>query len=505
MTGYHLTLERMADELHHLLEGRVLADAWTQQSEQIILRWSGPDDDQTVVIDTGSDVQIYLEPRLQRQRRNAASVLSQAIGQRCHAVVKVNGDRVITCVLTDARLHIQLFSGGKANVVMESDGIITDAFRKRHTLVGQPFTVTPHEERLGPLLEVEQQYYGQPIADVVRAERQSYVVERNGTITVALLPLQGWHVIEQHASILDAVRRATVLQRQTLRFQQNKRQLLDARTRELTKLQRALDHMLSDQAQADHAAKYRLMADALMSQSDVYQRNLSVLHVTAPDGSRLTIPLKPEQTLLEAAQYLYAKARRSERSAQMLRQRIPTTQERIKVLQLQLAALETCTAEHDLDAFRDPSVRSARQGQPIEAQRVFREFALGPHWTLYVGRTAANNDELTLRFGKPNDLWLHARGVSGSHCILRSTSGHAQPPENILEQAGAIAAYYSSARNASWTPVIYTQRKYVRKPKGAAVGAVTVDRERVVMVEPGLPLPSATLPQTQEDSGHPPA
>jgi len=113
-------------------------------------------------------------------------------------------------------------------------------------------------------------------------------------------------------------------------------------------------------------------------------------------------------------------------------------------------------------------------------------FRLDDVYTLYVGKSAANNDELTMRFAKQNDWWFHARGVSGSHAILRG-GGSEKPPKQILEQAAAIAAYYSHARNASYTPVVYTQRKYVRKPKGANVGAVTLERETVIMVRPSIP------------------
>lgn len=121
-----------------------------------------------------------------------------------------------------------------------------------------------------------------------------------------------------------------------------------------------------------------------------------------------------------------------------------------------------------------------------EAVKKYRVFVLDEDYTVFVGKSAANNDELTMRFAKQNDLWFHARGVSGSHAILRGPEPE-HPPKKILEQAAAIAAYYSNARNASYTPVVYTLRKYVRKPKGANVGAVTLERERVIMVTPSIP------------------
>ena len=115
----------------------------------------------------------------------------------------------------------------------------------------------------------------------------------------------------------------------------------------------------------------------------------------------------------------------------------------------------------------------------------FREFDLGEGFILYVGKNAANNDELTMKFAKPNDLWLHARGAGGSHAVLRLNSEQ-KVPKNILKKAASIAAYYSQARNAKYTPVAYTFKKYVRKPKGANTGSVIICKEEVIMVEPGL-------------------
>lgn len=87
-----------------------------------------------------------------------------------------------------------------------------------------------------------------------------------------------------------------------------------------------------------------------------------------------------------------------------------------------------------------------------------------------------------MRFAKHNDLWFHARGVSGSHAVLRH-NGKGKTQKILLKKR----LPYSSARNASYTPVAYTEKKYIRKPKGAHPGAVVMEREKVVMVSPGLP------------------
>jgi len=104
-----------------------------------------------------------------------------------------------------------------------------------------------------------------------------------------------------------------------------------------------------------------------------------------------------------------------------------------------------------------------------------------------VGKSSANNDVLTLKYGKPNDLWFHARGSSGSHVLLKMNTGRGEPSKKAKTQAAAIAAYYSKMKNAKMVPVAMTQKKYVRKPKGSSPGTVTLEREQVIFAEPALP------------------
>ena len=98
----------------------------------------------------------------------------------------------------------------------------------------------------------------------------------------------------------------------------------------------------------------------------------------------------------------------------------------------------------------------------------------------------AENDDLTFRHAAPTDTWLHAQSVPGSHVVLKSPGG-AAPPARILEAAASIAAHFSKAKHSGLVPVVYTQRKYVRKFRGAKPGQVKCEREKTMMVEPRLP------------------
>ena len=104
---------------------------------------------------------------------------------------------------------------------------------------------------------------------------------------------------------------------------------------------------------------------------------------------------------------------------------------------------------------------------------------------IWVGKNAVSNDQLTFKHSYKEDLWLHVRDVAGSHVIIKYQSG--KPfPKNVIERAAQLAAYNSKRKNDSLCPVAYTPRKYVRKRKGDPAGAVIVEREEVIMVEPKL-------------------
>ena len=105
------------------------------------------------------------------------------------------------------------------------------------------------------------------------------------------------------------------------------------------------------------------------------------------------------------------------------------------------------------------------------------------NFEILVGRNARNNDKLTFLTSTKEDLWLHARGVAGSHVVIKTIPGNPYP-KPVIERAAQLAAFYSKYRNENTCPVIYTSRKYVRKRKGLVAGEVTVEREKVIFVQP---------------------
>jgi predicted ribosome quality control (RQC) complex YloA/Tae2 family protein len=135
-----------------------------------------------------------------------------------------------------------------------------------------------------------------------------------------------------------------------------------------------------------------------------------------------------------------------------------------------------------------PFLKLLSQQSPMAAAPAeipFKEFAVDG-WVIWVGKSAKNNDLLTLKYAKKFDLWLHARDVAGSHVIIRNPNQQ-KVPDYVIEKAAGVAAYFSKRQHDTLCPVIVTPKKYVRKTRDLLAGQVIVDREEsVVLVAPAL-------------------
>ena len=115
-----------------------------------------------------------------------------------------------------------------------------------------------------------------------------------------------------------------------------------------------------------------------------------------------------------------------------------------------------------------------------------RRYRTSSGWSVWAGRNNRENDLLSHRLAAQNDLWFHARGYSGSHVILRREGRKDEPSRQTLEEAAAVAAYWSKGRTANKVPVIYTLAKHVSRPRGGSPGLASVRREKSLIVRPGL-------------------
>jgi predicted ribosome quality control (RQC) complex YloA/Tae2 family protein len=129
-----------------------------------------------------------------------------------------------------------------------------------------------------------------------------------------------------------------------------------------------------------------------------------------------------------------------------------------------------------------PSRRKQRPGAGPALP--YRRYRTSGGLEVRVGRGSRANDNLTLHHSSPEDIWMHARDVAGAHVVLRWGRREENPPARDIAEAATLAALRSRARTSGTVPVDWTRRKYVRKPRKAPPGLVTLERAQTVFVAP---------------------
>jgi predicted ribosome quality control (RQC) complex YloA/Tae2 family protein len=138
-----------------------------------------------------------------------------------------------------------------------------------------------------------------------------------------------------------------------------------------------------------------------------------------------------------------------------------------------------------------PAVKPVAKKSAIPQRFLPRRLRSKEGWEVMIGRSNEGNDYLTLKIARGEDYWFHVHGAPGSHVVLRRGKGKNEPSKQTLAEVASWTAFYSQARNAGKVPVIYTLKKYVRKPRGVPPGTVTCEREKMIMVRPVEPGPES--------------
>lgn len=211
----------------------------------------------------------------------------------------------------------------------------------------------------------------------------------------------------------------------------------------------------------------------------------------------ITIELNPEWPPQKNIEHYFSRSKKMKASINKIGERIHALQEEIvRFTDLRLEFEDD--TKHDwkkIEKTYDEFVRTGWIKKIAEDTRTklereaptFREFSVAGDWRVFVGQNDTKNDLLTFKFAKSDDYWFHARGVPGSHVVLKRDGRKDNPGKQAIEETASIAAYYSKGKSSSLVPVAYTLKKYVRKPKGFRPGQVAIEREEVVIVPPREP------------------
>jgi len=400
------------------------------------------------------------------------SLKKHLTGGRVDGIRLVNGDRVAEFQFsTRGNVHVLIFEliGSSANL------LLTD---QQHTILAVFRPVPPGDRVRRPMLP------GMKYEPPAQRPGTSKAKSRVATLSSP----EGYSGTAPVNRAVELWYDRTVAERETSTLRQ---ELVSAVTRAAGKAARRREAVAKDVAGAEQGDSYRLMGELLLANKHLVTKGQLVAELPGYDGLTISVALDPSRSPAENARKYFQRYKKAKAGLAVMRERFAEARDEAAFLTSVLEDLHAADDRDGLLVIR--SLLSLRGYIKKGAGKVSgtRTVSAPPFrtvghagWEILVGKSAAGNDYITMKLARPDDLWLHAEGMPGSHVVVRNP-GKRDIPEGVLKKAASLAAWYSKGKNSAKVPVAYTRAAYVKKPKGAAPGTVVLKSRKTMMAVPG--------------------
>ena len=322
--------------------------------------------------------------------------------------------------------------------------------------------------------------------------------ESNGLLTLindnnkkahATFILQNYKVLKEYSTISEALEESIHNTKSIHTADKELEKILTAAIKKEEVRHQKIKDELDDTNKMD---TYKLYGDILMINAHLqvqYEPSIQLPNLLSEDGELLTIPLKPNLTIVENGQWYYRLYTKLKNRMVSGEYQLNASTTKLEYLKSILYSISLATTRESLEEIR----KECMDAGIIKKSKKPLSYKLGKsnyiHLTIdegeiFIGRNNQQNEYLTHRFAKPTDIWFHTQDIQGSHLILRL---NVDPDDMILSKVAQYAAYFSKARETSKVPVDYTYIKNIKKPPGSPLGFVIFSTHQTMIVEPKKP------------------
>ena len=322
--------------------------------------------------------------------------------------------------------------------------------------------------------------------------------ESNGLLTLindnnkkahATFILQNYKVLKEYSTISEALEESIHNTKSIHTTDKELEKILTAAIKKEEGRHQKIKDELDDTNKMD---TYKLYGDILMINAHLqvqYEPSIQLPNLLSEDGELLTIPLKPNLTIVENGQWYYKLYTKLKNRMVSGEYQLNASTTKLEYLKSILYSISLATTRESLEEIR----KECMDAGIIKKSKKPLSYKLGKsnyiHLTIdegeiFIGRNNQQNEYLTHRFAKPTDIWFHTQDIQGSHLILRL---NVEPDDMILSKVAQYAAYFSKARETSKVPVDYTYIKNIKKPPGSPLGFVIFNTHQTMIVEPKKP------------------
>ncbi len=471
-------LERFVQENDQAYQGAVLIDCLSLNKGELIFHWKLADDSffNWKLQWDASTFFLSFPAEIHRNSRGSLNQFKSLHGKALQGIQSVENDRTLILQFEQEWKLIIKAHGRNANVIAYQHEEWKEMFRQNLNNDAHS-SLDSHIQAAEPTL-----LFNQKLPENWRDIRNDYL---KGEIFLVpkkerydLLP-ESEHPISVYSNMIEAWNAFTPLFLKSFHFHNKQQSLIQARKAGLKKIQKRLKGLKEKKRKVEGQKTYRQFGDLIFSHFHAVRKGMTRINLEDyTTGQQVEVPLLKELSPQQNADRYYKKAKNQHLELEHLEKRHQELLEEQKLLEKEIETLSRASGFTDLKSLDKKDHQEKQQAERLPYHQYSYQ-----GYVIWVGKTAQDNDLISLKLAKKDDLWLHARDVPGSHVIVKHRSGQ-NYPQNVIEYAAELAAGYSKLGKDSLCPVIYTPKKFIRKRKGAAAGEVVVDKEEVILVTP---------------------
>ena len=512
-------LKQLAPQLHHELSGKLLIETFSQEKDELILVFAESElngelqNPFFIKATLRSNFSCLSFPdKFDRARRNSVNLFTAFYGQKVNGVRVFLNERAIEIKFRNQTLVFKLF-GNRSNLIafdvnykvtelfnnkLATDNALTPALLDRQ--IDQSFDAfIKNDLNHEPLFPTFGKLVNTFLLNLLEGET---VPEKRWTIIqnvlrdlnksqfylskIALIPvlslLPVGEIIGSYTNPVEALNAFYYAFIRLNGIEKEKAEIIRILNKRIQQTENYLENTFKKLVELEKGGRNDEIANILMAnlhQTPAHSESVELFDFY--HDQPIKIKLKKDLSPQKNAENYYRKSKNEKIEIDKLNDSLQAREIEKQKMIGHLAAIEKIELLRELRTYiKTNALNGPSAANPVTIAELFKKVEF-MGYTILIGRNAKNNDVLTKQYAFKEDLWLHARDVSGSHVVIKNQPGK-KFPSLVIERAAELAAFYSKRKNDSLCPVIFTPKKYVRKLKGMPEGAVIVDKEDVVMV-----------------------
>ncbi|MEQ8243302.1 NFACT RNA binding domain-containing protein [Fulvivirga sp.] len=508
MHNNYYFLKQLTPELGERIKNLKVSSCFSQNKDELIISFGNKENEFYIkAFLSASFCCLSFPENFHRARKNSVDLFNEVLNKTVLSTYQYLNERCFSIKLEDGYEFLFKMHGNRSNIILFNNRQIVSLFNK-HLTKDQAIDITSLDRHIDQSKEafinsegntkllfptfgkdIESLLNEQGLKNLSLPEQWNLVEntlaqldKREFFIRSDKLSLLPFEDSKRYGDPLTALNNFYIGYISSSGLEKEKREIVNALEKNIKRSKSFINKTKQKLSEINNKTSYQILGDLVMANLHAIDSSSDKVELTNfyDENRPIEIKLKRHFTPQKNAENFYKKAKNQSKEIKNLEEVVESKEFELLSLEEHYCKINKIEHLKDLREY----IKTENLLKTATQQKVNKPYNLFIYqgFDIWVGKNASANDEM-LRHTYKEDLWLHAKDVAGSHVIIKYKSG-SPFPVSVKEKAAQLAAYYSKRKTDSLCPVIITPRKFVRKRKGDPPGAVVVDKEQTLLVEP---------------------